>query len=217
MARKCVEMGFYVSFAGPLTYPKNEALRTIAQTLPIDVMLVETDSPYLSPEKVLSTANAGKATGCKEILFTLGDKPELRYRAARDGLAELGFETTIEYVEHLAKLVFSETGLLPHINAGVMTKGEMERLKRVSVSQGLMLESLSARLCQRGGPHFGSPDKAPALRLQNIRFAGELQIPTEAGRGFRFEAGHRSDLMSATIPRIIRPPSPGFGHVPAGQ
>jgi len=170
-----------VSYSRKVFAPVTELCRDVCHYCTFAKTPQALDSPYLSPEKVLSTAEAGKATGCKEILFTLGDKPELRYRAARDGLAELGFETTIEYVEHLAKLVFDETGLLPHINAGVMTKSEMERLRRASVSQGLMLESVSERLCQRGGPHFGSPDKAPALRLQNIRFAGELQIPFTTG------------------------------------
>ena len=170
-----------VSYSRKVFAPVTELCRDVCHYCTFAKAPGALDSPYMSPEKVLSTAAAGKATGCKEILFTLGDKPELRYRAARDGLAELGFATTIEYVEHLAKLVFDETGLLPHINAGVMTMGEMDRLKRVSISQGLMLESLSERLCERGGPHFGSPDKAPTLRLQNIRFAGELQIPFTTG------------------------------------
>jgi FO synthase len=170
-----------VSYSRKVFAPVTELCRDVCHYCTFAKTPSALDSPYMSPEKVVSTAEAGKATGCKEILFTLGDKPELRYRTARDGLAELGYETTIEYVEYLAKLVFDETGLLPHINAGVMTISEMARLKRVSVSQGLMLESLSERFCERGGPHFGSPDKAPTLRLQNIRFAGELQIPFTTG------------------------------------
>ena len=141
----------------------------------------EVGSPYLSVTDVLESAKSGKRAGCKELLFTLGDKPELRYRTARDALAILGFDTTLKYVEYLASRVFEDTGLLPHINAGVMSRGEMASLKKVSVSQGLMLESSADRLCLRGGPHFGSPDKLPSKRLENIRFAGELSIPFTTG------------------------------------
>ncbi|MCZ6604085.1 MAG: 7,8-didemethyl-8-hydroxy-5-deazariboflavin synthase, partial [Alphaproteobacteria bacterium] len=101
------------------------------------------ESAYLSLEQVLGIARAGVDAGCDEILFTLGDKPELRYRAARDELAELGFETTITYLTEIAGAVLTETGLLPHINAGVMEVGDIVHLRDVSASQGLMLESLA--------------------------------------------------------------------------
>ena len=136
---------------------------------------------YLSPDEVLAVAEAGRDAGCKEALFTLGDKPELRYRAAREALAALGFETTIEYLVHAARLVFEETGLLPHINPGVLTREDVAALREVSVSQGLMLESLSPRLARRGGPHFGSPDKRPEPRLETLRQAGELAVPFTTG------------------------------------
>ena len=136
---------------------------------------------YLSPEEVLAIAEAGRDAGCKEALFTLGDKPELRYRAAREALAALGFETTIEYLVHAARLVFEETGLLPHVNPGVLTREDIAALREVSVSQGLMLESLSPRLARRGGPHFGSPDKRPEPRLATLREAGELAVPFTTG------------------------------------
>src|SRR3984957_17616730 len=116
---------------------------------------------YLNREEVLAIARAGAAAGCREALFTLGDKPELRYRAAREELTELGHDTTLSYLRAMAALVLQETGLLPHLNAGVMTAGELASLRSVSVSQGLMLESSAERLCARGGPHFGSPDKHP--------------------------------------------------------
>src|SRR3984957_17090202 len=116
---------------------------------------------YLNKEEVLAIARAGAAAGCREALFTLGDKPELRYRAAREELTELGHDTTLSYLRAMAALVLQETGLLPHLNAGVMTAGELASLRCVSVSQGLMLESSAERLCARGGPHFGSPDKHP--------------------------------------------------------
>ena len=123
---------------------------------------------YMSDEEVLDVARAGAAAGCHEALFTLGDKPELRYRAARNELAELGCETTLEYLARCARLVLDETGLLPHLNPGVMTAADLGALRRVSVSQGLMLETASERLSARGGPHFGSPDKLPARRLVTI-------------------------------------------------
>jgi len=136
---------------------------------------------YLTPDEVLAIARAGEAAGCTEALFTLGDKPELRYKAAREELAALGYATTIDYLYAMCALVLRETTLLPHVNPGVMTRDEMSRLREVSASQGLMLESVSRRLCEKGGPHFGSPDKHPAERLEVLRLAGELQIPFTTG------------------------------------
>jgi FO synthase len=136
---------------------------------------------YLSREEVLAIAQAGAQAGCKEALFTLGDKPELRYVAARRELADLGHATTISLLAEMAELVFRETGLLPHANPGVLTAEDIALLRRVSVSQGIMLESSSERLTQRGGPHYGSPDKRPAVRLETIRLAGELRVPFTTG------------------------------------
>ncbi|MFZ3237397.1 MAG: 7,8-didemethyl-8-hydroxy-5-deazariboflavin synthase CofG, partial [Stellaceae bacterium] len=136
---------------------------------------------YLDAEEVLAIARAGAAAGCHEALFTLGDKPELRYAAAREALARLGHETTLSYLAEMAGLVLRETGLLPHLNPGVMTRDDLEALRRVSASQGIMLESASARLLGRGGPHFGSPDKDPATRLDTIRAAGEAAVPFTSG------------------------------------
>jgi FO synthase len=140
------------------------------------------DTPaFMTPEQVLEVARAGAALGCKEALFTLGDKPELRYGAARRELEALGHETTISYLAEVAGLVLAETGLLPHLNPGVMTAADLALLKPVSVSQGLMLESAALRLCAKGGPHYGSPDKHPAARLETIGLAGELGIPFTSG------------------------------------
>ncbi|MFP6745477.1 MAG: 7,8-didemethyl-8-hydroxy-5-deazariboflavin synthase CofG, partial [Alphaproteobacteria bacterium] len=136
---------------------------------------------YMTREEILAVARAGTAAGCKEALFTLGDKPELRYRAAREALAELGHETTLSYLVEMAQLVLDETGLMPHLNPGVMDADDIAALREVSVSQGMMLESASARLCAKGGPHYGSPDKAPALRLETIRLAGEAAVPFTTG------------------------------------
>jgi FO synthase len=136
---------------------------------------------YLTEDEVLAIARAGAAAGCTEALFTLGDKPELRYKVARDELRALGCETTLEYLERCAGLVLEETGLLPHLNPGVMSRAEMEALRPVSASMGIMLETTAERLGAKGGPHWASPDKVPARRLETIRLAGELQVPFTSG------------------------------------
>jgi FO synthase len=136
---------------------------------------------YLPIDEVLEIARAGAAAGCTEALFTLGDKPELRYRVARDELAALGFASTIDYLAHCAGRVLDETGLLPHVNPGVMSREELRALRPVSASMGIMLETVAERLSQKGGPHWASPDKAPAARLETIRLAGELSIPFTSG------------------------------------
>ena len=136
---------------------------------------------FMTIDEVLDVARAGAAAGCREALFTLGDKPELRYRAARDELAALGCATTVEYLERAARAVLEETGLLPHLNPGVLTASDYARLRPVSASMGLMLESVSERLLQRGGPHHGSPDKHPAARLHALRLAGEARVPFTTG------------------------------------
>ncbi len=136
---------------------------------------------YLTEDEVLAIARAGAAAGCTEALFTLGDKPELRYKVARAELAELGCETTLEYLGRVAKLVLEETGLLPHLNPGVMNREELAALRPVSASMGIMLETVAERLAARGGAHWASPDKLPARRLETIELAGELRIPFTSG------------------------------------
>jgi FO synthase len=136
---------------------------------------------YLTEDEVLEIARAGAAAGCTEALFTLGDKPELRYQVARAELAALGCRTTLEYLARSARLVLEETGLLPHLNPGVMTREELELLRPVSASMGIMLETTAERLGARGGPHWASPDKLPERRLETIRLAGELGIPFTTG------------------------------------
>jgi FO synthase len=136
---------------------------------------------YLTPDEVVAIARAGAEAGCKEALFTLGDKPELRYSVARRELEELGHGTTLSYLASVAALVYEETGLLPHLNPGTLTAEDMAALRPVSVSQGLMLESLSERLCQKGMAHHGSPDKRPAVRLETLRIAGEAAVPFTTG------------------------------------
>jgi FO synthase len=138
-------------------------------------------APYLSLDQVLEIARQGAAAGCAEALFTLGDKPELRYRAAREALDRLGYGTTLDYLEAMARAVHVETGLLPHLNPGVMTREDLIRLRGVSVSMGLMLESSAPRLALPGQAHYGSPDKHPATRLEMLRVAGEIAIPMTSG------------------------------------
>jgi len=139
------------------------------------------EAAFLSREEVLAIARAGRAAGCKEALFTLGDKPELRYRAAREELARLRHPTTLSYLAEMARLVFEETGLLPHVNPGLLDAADLAALRKVSISQGIMLESASDRLMRKGGAHHGSPDKAPAARLATIRMAGEQRVPFTTG------------------------------------
>jgi len=136
---------------------------------------------YMTEAEVLAIARAGAAAGCREALFTLGDKPELRYKVARDELRALECDTTLEYLARCARLVLEETGLLPHLNPGVMTRAELTGLRSVSASMGIMLETTAGRLGGKGGPHWASPDKVPARRLETIRLAGELEIPFTSG------------------------------------
>jgi FO synthase len=165
---------------------------------------------YMTIDEVLEVARAGAAAGCREALFTLGDKPELRYRAARTELASLGCATTVEYLEQAAGAVLEETGLLPHLNPGVLSRAELERLARVSASMGLMLETASLRLSARGGPHFGSPDKLPVRRLETIAWAGELGIPFTTGILIGIgESRHERVEALVAIAELQR----RFGHV----
>ncbi|MGZ4408608.1 MAG: 5-amino-6-(D-ribitylamino)uracil--L-tyrosine 4-hydroxyphenyl transferase CofH [Gaiellaceae bacterium] len=165
---------------------------------------------YMSIDEVLAVARAGAAAGCREALFTLGDKPELRYRVAREELEALGCETTLDYVARAAEAVLSETGLLPHLNPGVMTREDAARLRRVSASMGLMLETSSDRLSARGGPHFGSPDKVPARRLETLAAAGEERVPFTTGIliGIGESRAERIDALLA-----IRELAERYGHV----
>ena len=160
LTRLCTDVCHYCTFA---TTPSN---------LP---------AAYLTPEDVLDIARAGLANGCKEALFTLGDAPERRYAAAREWLAERGFARTVDYVRHCAELVLKETGLLPHVNAGLLDEADYLALRPFAASCGLMLESMSDRLCEKGGAHFGSPDKVPALRIASLDAAGRARMPTTSG------------------------------------
>jgi FO synthase len=140
------------------------------------------DSPYLSPDEVLKIAADGAALGCKEALFTLGDRPEARWPQAREWLDAHGYDDTLSYVRAMAIRVLEETGLLPHLNPGVLSWQDFQRLKPVAPSMGMMLETTAARLfTEKGGPHFGSPDKDPAVRLRVLEDAGRSSVPFTTG------------------------------------
>jgi FO synthase len=140
------------------------------------------ESPFLSPDEVLAIASQGAALGCKEALFTLGDRPEDRWRQARDWLDASGYDGTLSYVRAMAIRVLEETGLLPHLNPGVLGWQDFQRLKPVAPSMGMMLETTAARLyTEKGAPHFGSPDKDPAVRLRVLEDAGRSAVPFTTG------------------------------------
>ncbi|MEU7917535.1 bifunctional FO biosynthesis protein CofGH [Micromonospora zamorensis] len=139
-------------------------------------------APFLDRDEVLAIARAGAAQGCKEALFTLGDRPEERWPAARSWLDERGYDSTLDYLRACAVAVLEETGLLPHLNPGVLSWSELQRLKPVAPSMGMMLETTATRLwSEPGGPHFGSPDKEPAVRLRVLDDAGRVGVPFTTG------------------------------------
>ncbi len=139
------------------------------------------DRAYMTIDEVLELARAGERAGCREALFTLGDKPERRYAAARSELAELGYGSTLEYLAAAARAVLEQTTLLPHLNPGLLGAADFELLRPVAASMGMMLETTSERLSARGGPHFGSPDKLPSARIETLRLAGEARVPFTTG------------------------------------
>ncbi|WP_159940556.1 MULTISPECIES: bifunctional FO biosynthesis protein CofGH [unclassified Nocardiopsis] len=140
------------------------------------------EAPFLSPDEVLETARRGAAMGCKEALFTLGDRPEDRWRQAAEWLNAHGYDDTLSYVRAMAIMVLEETGLLPHLNPGVLSWADFQRLKPVAPSMGMMLETTSTRLfTERGQAHYGSPDKDPAVRLRVLEDAGRSSVPFTTG------------------------------------
>jgi FO synthase len=173
--------GSAVSYSRKVFIPLTQLCRDVCGYCVFARTPRKVDQPYLSVEQAVEIAARGAKVGCQEALFTLGDKPELRYGVAQQALTSMGFHSTLDYLAHVAQAVFEKTGLLPHLNPGVMTAAEMTMLRPSSISMGIMLESVSERLCERGGPHFGCPDKRPELRLASMRAAGELGIPFTTG------------------------------------
>ena len=173
--------GDVVTWSPKVFIPLTELCRDVCRYCTFAKTPGNVRAPYLTVDEAVDIARRGAEAGCTEALFTLGDQPERRYRAAREALARMGFASTIDYLFHAARRVHEETGLLPHVNPGVMTREELARLREVSVSAGLMLESVSRRLCEKGGPHHGSPDKNPEVRLATLARAGELAVPFTTG------------------------------------
>ncbi|MCP9623196.1 7,8-didemethyl-8-hydroxy-5-deazariboflavin synthase [Nocardia otitidiscaviarum] len=166
---------------------------------------------YLEPDEVLDIARRGAELGCKEALFTLGDRPEERWPEARQWLDERGYDSTLDYVRAMSIRVLEETGLLPHLNPGVMSWAELSRLKPVAPSMGMMLETTSTRLfTEKGQAHYGSPDKDPAVRLRALTDAGRLSVPFTTGIlvGIGENLTERAESILA-----IRKAHKAFGHV----
>jgi FO synthase len=141
----------------------------------------EPGAKTMAIDEVLRVVRQGKALGCCEVLFSLGDKPEAIYPEMKSFLAERGYQRTLDYLYEACRVVLEETRLLPHSNPGVMGKRDLQRLKEVNVSLGLMLENVSERLMLAGGPHFDAPDKKPSIRLRTLEGAGKLRIPFTTG------------------------------------
>ena len=173
--------GKVISYSKKVFIPFTKLCRDVCHYCTFSREPINNQSCFMRPDEVLRLVQEGEKLGCKEVLFTLGDKPEMRYQKCRKELQELGHESTISYLAEISKMVLESTSLLPHINAGVMSSSELAKLKEVSVSQGLMLESISNRLLQKGSAHYGSPDKVPEVRLEMIKQAGELKIPFTSG------------------------------------
>src|ERR1700722_17869139 len=166
---------------------------------------------YLEPDEILDIARRGAELGCKEALFTLGDRPEDRWPEAREWLGERGYDSTLSYLRAMAIRVLEETGLLPHLNPGVMSWSELSRLKPVAPSMGMMLETTSRRLFEtKGLAHYGSPDKDPEVRLRTLTDAGRLSIPFTTGLlvGIGETLTERAETLHA-----IRKSHKAFGHV----
>jgi FO synthase len=173
--------GTVVTYSRKVFIPLTQLCRDVCHYCTFAQRPSQLASPYLDLDEVLAIARAGEAAGCREALFTLGDQPEARYAVAREWLDARGYASTLDYVAAAAEAVLRETTLLPHLNPGLMGAADYTALRPLSASMGLMVESTSQRLCEKGMPHFGSPDKLPALRLESIRLAGEAQVPFTTG------------------------------------
>ena len=173
--------GSVLSYSPKVFIPLTRLCRDVCHYCTFVQSPKNTEPAFLAIEQMSDIARKGAKAGCHEALFTLGDKPELRYRVARDALRHLGHDTTLSYLAQAAKCVHEQTGLLPHLNPGVLDATDIVELRKVSASMGIMLESVSERLCRKGGPHYGSPDKHPSVRLETIRLAGEYAVPFTTG------------------------------------
>ncbi len=180
-ARRDAARGVVITYSPKVFIPLTVLCRDVCHYCTFTKPPRKDERNYMTVDEVIAIAELGKAAGCREALFTLGDKPELRYEAARSELAMLGFLTTAAYLAECMRAVLEQTGLLPHANPGVLDSAELAELRRFAPSQGIMLETASARLSEKGMPHYGSPDKEPTTRLEALDRMGELKIPTTSG------------------------------------
>nr|WP_238995187.1 7,8-didemethyl-8-hydroxy-5-deazariboflavin synthase CofG [Sphingomonas solaris] len=202
--------GTRVTYSRKVFIPLTRLCRDVCHYCTFATMPARAGDAFLSPDQVLEIARAGQRMGCAEALFTLGDRPEARYGAARAGLTALGHETTLAYLAQVARAVIDETGLLPHLNPGLMAAADYAMLRPHSASMGIMLESAADRLCRSGGPHHGSPDKQPAARLAAIAAAGEARVPFTTGLLIGIGEA-RAERIEALI--AIRDLHARYGHI----
>ncbi len=212
VAQTLRDRGFHntVTYSRKVFIPLTHLCRDVCHYCTFAQVPRKVQAPYMTLDEVLEVARHGAAMGCKEALFTLGEKPELRYKAAREALAEMGFASTTQYLYAAAKAVFEETGLLPHLNPGNLTPEELRELASVSPSMGIMLESASDRLTEKGMPHYGSPDKVPAVRLQTLRNAGIAKVPFTTGILIGIGETRRERIESLLA---IRDVHQAYGHI----
>ena len=199
-----------VTYSRKIFIPLTRLCRDVCHYCTFATAPKRVESPYMGLDEVVALAREGQRRGCKEALFTLGEKPELRYRAAREALAAMGYSTTLEYLRDAANAVFEQTGLLPHMNPGTLTPEECAMLREVSPSMGIMLESAAPRLCEKGMPHHGSPDKQPAVRLETLRNAGRARIPFTTGILIGIGETRRERIESLLAIRALHAE---YGHI----
>jgi FO synthase len=202
--------GRHVSYSRKVFIPLTQLCRDVCHYCTFAQTPKRLEKAFLTIDDALDIARRGAAAGCKEALFTLGDKPEARYARAREALERAGHASTLAYLKEVAARVLAETGLLPHLNPGHMSAQDYADLRGVAPSMGIMLETAAQRLSHKGGPHFGSPDKAPARRLETIRAAGEKRVPLTTGIliGIGETRRERIDALLA-----LRALSERFGHI----
>ena len=206
------DQGFHnvVTYSKKVFIPLTHLCRDVCHYCTFAQTPKKLDHPFMEIPQVLDVAKQGADLGCKEALFTLGEKPELRYRVAREWLDERGYQSTLDYLAHAARTVHEETGLLPHLNPGNMSPDEIQTLRPVSPSMGIMLESASERLTEKGMPHYGSPDKIPEVRLQTLRDAGAASVPFTTGILIGIGETRRERVESLLAIRNVHQE---FGHV----
>ena len=180
-AKTLAAHGTVVTYSRKVFIPLTKLCRDVCHYCTFAHRPSQLAAPFLEPEEVLEIARAGEKRGCREALFTLGDQPEARYSAARQWLEERGFASTLDYLAHVSALVLEETSLLPHLNPGIMQPVDYDRLRPVSASMGLMLESTSPALYGPGGPHEFAPSKHPSVRIKTLEIAGQLRVAFTTG------------------------------------